>query len=92
MEGDRKVLYFKEQLNSVFKGIVYPEYTIMLIVFCKTTHFSTLVKNKYIYVILSVLQIHLHMYVLNTNPLQLCFWYTKLVYLKGTTNYVLNAL
>ncbi len=36
----------------------------MLIVFCKTTHFSTLVKNKYIYVILSVLQIHLHMYLI----------------------------
>ncbi len=44
MEGDSKVLYFKEQLNSVFKGIVYPEYKILFILFCKTTHFSTLVK------------------------------------------------
>ncbi len=28
---------------------------------------------------LSILQIHLHMYVLNKNTLQLYFWYTTLV-------------
>ncbi len=32
---------------------------------------------------LSILQMHLHMYVLNTNTLQLYFYYTKLVYLKS---------
>ncbi len=52
MEGDSKVLYFKEQLNSVFKGIVYPEYKILFILFCKTTHFSTLVK-------INIFEIHL---------------------------------
>ncbi len=38
---------------------------------------------KYIYFMLSILQMHLHMYVLNTNTLQLYFYYTKLVYLKS---------
>ncbi len=37
---------------------------------------------KYIYFMLSTLQMHLHIYVLNKNTLQLYFWYTKLVYLK----------
>ncbi len=32
---------------------------------------------KYIYFMLSILQIHLHIYV-NKNTLQLYFWYTKL--------------
>ncbi len=35
---------------------------------------------KYIYFMLSTL--HLHIYVLNENTLQLYFWYTNLVYLK----------
>ncbi len=35
---------------------------------------------KYIYFMLSTL--HLHIYVLNENTLQLYFWYTSLVYLK----------
>ncbi len=50
----------------------------------------SLVKNKYtkmylknIYFMLSILQIHLHIYVLNKNALQLYFYYTKLVYLKS---------
>ncbi len=50
---------------------------------------------KYIYFVLSMLQIHLHIYVHNKNTLQLYFWYTKLQYLKkkiGPTNFVLNAL
>ncbi len=38
---------------------------------------------KYIYVMLSTLQKHLHIYVFNKNTLQLYFWYTKLVYLKS---------
>ncbi len=39
---------------------------------------------KYIYFMLSILQIHLHIYVLNKNTLlPLYFWYTKLVYLKS---------
>ncbi len=38
---------------------------------------------KYIYFVLSILQIHLHIYVLNKSTLQLFFWYTKLVYLKS---------
>ncbi len=38
---------------------------------------------KYIYVVLSILQIPLHINVLNKNTLQLYFWYTKLVYLKS---------
>ncbi len=40
---------------------------------------------KYIYFILSILQIYLHIYVglLHKNILQLYFWYTKLVYLKS---------
>ncbi len=49
-----------------------------------------LVKNKYtkmylkyIYFMPSILQIHLHIYVLNKNTLQLYFWYTKLLYLKS---------
>ncbi len=50
----------------------------------------SLVKNKYtkmylknIYFLLSILQIHLHIYVFNKNALQLYFYYTKLVYLKS---------
>jgi len=35
---------------------------------------------KYMYVMLTILQIHI--YVLNINTLQLYFWYTKWVYLK----------
>ncbi len=35
---------------------------------------------EYIYFMLRTLQIHLHMYVLNT---QLYFWYTHLLYLKS---------
>ncbi len=38
---------------------------------------------KYFYFVLSILEIHLHIYVLNKNTLQLYFWYTKLVYLKS---------
>ncbi len=38
---------------------------------------------KYIYCMLSILQIHLHNYVLNKNTLQLYYWYTKLLYLKS---------
>ncbi len=38
---------------------------------------------KYIYFMLSILQIHLHIYVRNKNTLQLYCWYTKLVYLKS---------
>ncbi len=37
---------------------------------------------KYIYFMLSILQIHLHIYVLNKNTLQL-FFYTNLAYLKS---------
>ncbi len=50
----------------------------------------TLVKNKYtkmylkyIYFMLSILQIHLHIYLLNINTLRLYFYYTNLVYLKS---------
>ncbi len=50
----------------------------------------TLVKNKYtkmylkfIYFMLRLLQIHLHIYVRNKNTLQLYFWYTNRVYLKS---------
>ncbi len=50
----------------------------------------TLVKNKYtkmywkyIYFMLSTLQINVHIYVLNTNNLLLYFLYTKLVYLNS---------
>ncbi len=39
--------------------------------------------EKYMYFMLSVLQIHLYIYVLNTNTLQLYFWYSKLVYVKS---------
>ncbi len=39
--------------------------------------------EKYKYFMLSVLQIHLYIYVLNTNTLQLYFWYSKLVYVKS---------
>ncbi len=38
---------------------------------------------KYIYFVLSILQIHLHIYMLNKNALQLYFWYTILVYFKS---------
>ncbi len=38
---------------------------------------------KYIYFMLSILQIHLHIYVINKNTLQLYLWYTKLVCLKS---------
>ncbi len=38
---------------------------------------------KYIYSMLSILLIHLHIYVLNKNNLQLYFWNTKPVYLKS---------
>ncbi len=31
------------------------------------------------------IQIHLHIYVLNKNSLQLYFWYNKMVYLKSAT-------
>ncbi len=37
---------------------------------------------KYINFVLSMLQIHLHIYVLNKNTMQLYFWH-KLVYLKS---------
>ncbi len=37
---------------------------------------------KYVYFMLSILQIHLNIYVLN-NTLQMYFWYTKLVYIKS---------
>ncbi len=40
---------------------------------------------------LSILQIHLHMYVLDKNILKLYFWYAKLVYLK-LAYFVLKAL
>lgn len=50
----------------------------------------SLVKNKYtemyfkyFYFTLSMLQIHLRIYVFYRNTLQLYFWYTKLVYLKS---------
>ncbi len=53
---------------------------------------TTLVKNKYtkidlkyIYFMPSILQkIHLHIYALNKNTLQLYFYYTKWVYLKSS--------
>ncbi len=55
----------------------------------KNTHLSSLcplVNNeytkmylKYIYFMLSILYINVHIYVLNKNILQLYFWYTKLV-------------
>ncbi len=38
---------------------------------------------KYIYFMLSILQIHLHIYLLNKISLHLCFYYTKLAYLKS---------
>ncbi len=38
---------------------------------------------KYIFFVLSILQIYLYIYVLNKNSLQFYFWYTKLVYLKS---------
>ncbi len=38
---------------------------------------------KYIYFMPSILQIHLSIYVLNKNTLQLYFWYTDLVYLSA---------
>ncbi len=40
---------------------------------------------KYIYLMLIILQIHIHIRVLYRNTLQLYFWYTKLVqaYLKS---------
>ncbi len=48
------------------------------------------VKNKYtkmylksIHFMLSILKIHLHMYVLNKNTLQLYFWYIKRLYVKS---------
>ncbi len=42
----------------------------------------TIMYLKYIYFVLSMLQIHLHIYVCNKNTLQLYFWYTKLQNLK----------
>ncbi len=44
---------------------------------------NTKVYLKYIYFVPSILQIHLNIYVLNKNTLQLYFWYAKLVYLKS---------
>ncbi len=38
---------------------------------------------KYIYFMLSILQIYWHIYVLDKNTLKLYFWYTKLLYLKS---------
>ncbi len=38
---------------------------------------------NYIYFMLSILQIHLNMYVLIKSTMQLYFYYTKLVYLKS---------
>ncbi len=43
---------------------------------------------KYIYFMLSILQTHLHISVLNKNTLQLYFWYTKLVKLEQLILYV----
>ncbi len=37
---------------------------------------------KYVYFMLIILQIHLHIYVLNKNTLQLYFWCINLVYFK----------
>ncbi len=44
-----------------------------------------LVKDKYtkIYLFHAILQIHVHIYVLNKNTLQLYFLYTNMVYLVG---------
>ncbi len=49
---------------------------------------KVLVKNtftqiylKYIYFMLSILQIHLYIYVPNKNTLRLYFWYTKIILL-----------
>ncbi len=49
---------------------------------------------KYIYFMLCILQIHLYIYVLNKNTLQLYFWYAKQVYLKFAKleQLILNAL
>ncbi len=45
---------------------------------------KTIMYLKYIYFLISVLQMHLHISVLNKNTLQLYFWYNKLlVYLKS---------
>ncbi len=38
---------------------------------------------KCIYLMISILQIHFHIYVLNKNTMQLYFWYIELVYLKS---------
>ncbi len=70
----------------------------------KTIHFAcdnpsdkyTKMYLKSIYVMLSILQIHLHIFVVISNTLQLCLLYTKLAHLNSakldTTNCVLNAL
>ncbi len=70
------------KLNMVILSVVY------YLAVNKLNCMTSLVKNKYskmylkyIYFMLSIQQIHLHIYVLNTNTLQ--FWFTKLVYLNS---------
>ncbi len=65
------------------------------VIFSRCLHLYPSEKNKYtemyfkyIYFMLSILQTHLHISVLNKNTLQLYFWYTKLVKLEQLILYV----